>query len=271
MTHPGASALYVGSVMHQRLRPVAHRLSYRVFTLLLDLDELPALAQRLRWFSLNRFNLFSFHEADHGDRSGANLRDHVARQLQAAGLPCDGPIRLLAMPRILGHVFNPLSVYFCHAADGSLRALLYEVHNTFGQQHSYLIEVPPHEAQAARLVQQCDKGFYVSPFMPMALRYRFVIEPPAAERAALRIGIGAADAEGTVLHAQWNTERRALTDAALLRVFFSHPLLTLKVVAGIHWEALRLFAKGLRLQPRPAPPAAPVTVIIPAEPTTRTP
>lgn len=263
--NPSASALYVGSVVHQRLRPVRHRLRYRVFTLLLDLDELPALARRLRWLSLNRFNLFSLHEADHGAGTPGGLRAYVAGQLQQAGLPADGPIRLLTMPRILGHVFNPLSVYFCHAPDETLRAVLYEVHNTFGEQHSYLIVVPEAERAATRLVQQCDKGFYVSPFMAMALRYRFVVEPPAAAREAVRIGIDVDDVHGTVLRAQWNTQRRPLTDAALLRVFVSHPLLTLKVVAGIHWEALRLWCKGLGLQPRPAAPNRPVTVIRPAD------
>ncbi|MEO8299678.1 MAG: DUF1365 family protein [Burkholderiales bacterium] len=264
MTSSPASALYVGSVMHQRLRPARHRLQYRVFTLLLDLDELPALSKRLRWFSLNRFNLFSLVEADHGDGVSAatdGLRGWVHRQLQAAGLPADGPVQLLTMPRILGHVFNPLSVYFCHAPDGSLCALLYEVHNTFGQRHTYLIEVPEAERRAARLAQQCDKDFYVSPFMAMALRYRFVVEPPAAQRATLRIGINAADAQGPVLHTQWDTERHALTDAALLHTFATHPLLTLKVVAGIHWEALRLFFKGLRPQPHPAPPASSTTIV----------
>lgn len=265
----GACALYVGSVTHQRLRPVRHRLRYRVFTLLLDLDELPALAQRLRWFSLNRFNLFSLYEADyqgaHPGGMAGGLRAHVALQLQAAGVPADGPIRLLTMPRILGHVFNPLSVFFCHGPDEALRAVIYEVHNTFGQRHSYLIVVPEAERAAARLEQQCDKAFYVSPFMAMALRYRFVVEPPAAARTALRIGISADDAQGTVLQAQWNTQREALTDAALWRVFATHPLLTLKVVAGIHWEALRLFLKGLRPQPRPAPARPSVTVIRPAD------
>ena len=284
-----ASALYSGYVMHQRLRPVRHRLRYRVFSLLLDVDELPALAQRLRLFSLNRFNLFSLHERDYGIGNGdangngegngegnsvgnsegngeANgnpgLRHSVDQQLRSAGLATGGAIRLLTMPRILGYAFNPLSVYFCHAADGSLSAILYEVSNTFGQRHSYLIEVDAAAAQPGALIeQQCAKRLHVSPFLGLDMRYLFRIDPPDTQRASLSIGVAAHDSSGVVLNARFDAQRRVLSDAALAKAFFSHPLLTLKVVLAIHWEALRLFAKGLSLLPTPAPPVRPVTVI----------
>ncbi|MDQ6628596.1 MAG: DUF1365 family protein, partial [Pseudomonadota bacterium] len=171
-----ASALYVGSVMHQRLRPARHRLRYRMFSLLVDLDELPVLARRLRLFSLNRFNLFSLHECDYGDiagraDAGSGLRGYVDRQLRNAGLPAAAAVRLLTMPRILGYAFNPLSVYFCHHTDGALRALIYEVNNTFGERHSYLIEVAAGERHAPQIVQSCAKRFRVSPFLSSDLRY----------------------------------------------------------------------------------------------------
>jgi DUF1365 family protein len=254
------SALYVGRVMHQRLRPLRHRLDYRVFMLLVDLDEMADLQQRLRLFSLNRLNLFSLHERDHGgglDPGG--LRPYVEQQLNAAGLQAGGAIQLLCMPRILGHVFNPLSVYFCHQPDGALQAVLYEVTNTFGERHSYLIPVPAGDGYAEHLTQQCDKRFFVSPFLSLDMHYRFQVEPPHPGRTDLRVGINACDADGTVLQAQLQTQRRPLSDAALLRVFFSHPLLTLKVVLAIHLEALVLWFKGLRLHRRPAPPAVPVS------------
>jgi uncharacterized protein len=254
------SALYVGHVTHQRLRPARHRLDYRLFSLLLDIDELPALAARLHFFSHNRFNLFSFHDRDHGAGDGRGLRAHVDAQLRAAGLQGGGAIRLLSMPRILGHVFNPLSVYFCHDTDGTLRALLYEVNNTFGERHSYLIEVDDHNRDDA-IVQQCDKRFHVSPFLALDLRYGFRIEAPRQDRPALRIGVTASDAQGPLLHAQLDAQRRALDDRGLLRVFVTQPLLTLKVVAAIHWEALRLWIKGVRLLAHPGPPSRPVTVI----------
>ena len=255
-----ASALYVGRVMHRRLRPKRHRLAYRVYSLLIDLDELPALARRLRLFSLNRFNLFSLHERDYGSGDGSP-RAHVERQLRTAGLPTGGAIRLLTMPRVLGYAFNPISVYFCDDPNGELRALLYEVNSTFGERHGYLIEVDAAERGQAVLHQQCAKRMHVSPFLPMDMRYEFRVAPPGIERAALRLGVSAHDTNGPMLVAQFDAVRRPLGDAALLSVFLTHPLLTLKVIAGIHWEALRLWLKGVRLQPRPAAQAPGVTVI----------
>jgi len=259
-----ASALYTGAVTHRRLRPARHRLRYRVFSLLLDLDELPALAQRLRLFSLNRFNLFSLYERDYGEGGqGAlrGLRGYVEAQLRRAGLPAGGAIHLLTMPRILGYAFNPLSVYFCHAADGALRAILYEVNNTYGERHSYLIEVDAAARRGRRIVQRCAKQFHVSPFLALDMNYLFRVEPPAAGRGTLSIGVVAQDADGPVLGARFDACRRRLGDAALARVFVTYPLLTLKVVAGIHWEALRLFVKGLRPRPKPATSTRSVTVI----------
>ena len=270
------SALYTGAVMHQRLRPARHRLRYRVFSLLIDLDELPALARRLRLFSVNRFNLFSLHERDHGDlasrrpsgrASSEGLRAYVDRQLREAGLPPAARVRLLTMPRILGYAFNPLSVYFCHGGDGGLDAVLYEVNNTFGERHSYLIAVEPGERHAERIVQHCAKQFHVSPFLALDLGYVFRLEPPHRERVAMSLAVVANDPKGVLVNARLDARRRPLDDAALARVFVSHPLLTLKVIAAIHWEALRLVLKGVRLQPRPAAaPASPLTVRTTSEP-----
>ncbi|HEX3994786.1 MAG TPA: DUF1365 family protein, partial [Acetobacteraceae bacterium] len=125
------SAIYHGQVVHTRFRPVRHRLRHRMLWLLLDLDELPMLAQRLRLFSLNRFNLVDFRDRDHGDGSVISLRTQIEQHLRGAGLAVDaGAIRVLCMPRVLGTVFNPLSVFFCYRADGRLQAMVYEVHNT---------------------------------------------------------------------------------------------------------------------------------------------
>ena len=250
-----ASCLYNAVVVHRRTRPVTHRLRYRVATLLLDLDELPALGRRLWLFAHHRAGIVSFHESDHGAGAKTGLRDWVEAQLRAAGLaPDGGPIRLLAMPRVLGHVFNPLSVFFCHRRDGALMAVLYEVNNTFGQRHSYLIPVTD---SARPLRQSCDKAFYVSPFLPMDLTYRFRVEPPAARVA---IGVFGHDAAGMLIGATLTGQRQALTDAALLVGLLRMQLLAMKVVLGIHWEALKLWRKGMRIQHRPPPPAAPVTI-----------
>lgn len=262
MNGQGGSALYVGRVMHQRLRPRRHRLAYRIYSVLVDIDELPQLHDRLRLFSVDRFNLFSFHAADYGDGSGRDLRAQVEARLREAGLPTGGAIRLLTMPRLLGHVFNPLSVWFCHAPDGALQAMVYEVNNTFGQRHSYLIPVDPadpmEDGAAAVIDQLCDKQMYVSPFNGMDLRYRFRIAPPGE---SVSIGVSVHDADGAVLNARQDGQRTPLSDLALLRVFLTHPLLTLKVVAAIHWQALRLWIKRVPLHPRPAAPERDITIV----------
>jgi uncharacterized protein len=255
------SCLYSGTVMHRRLRPKPHRLRYRVAWMLLDLDEIAQLPQRLRLFSYNRRNAVSFFDKDHGDGSGRPLRQQVEAHLREAGIaPDGGPIRLLCMPRIFGFGFNPLSVYFCHRRDGTLAAVFYEVHNTFRQRHSYLIPVDPTaDIQAgATIYQQCRKGFYVSPFMDMDLRYAFRVVVPDRRVA---VAIRTADSDGLVLAAALSGDRLALTDAALLRILVVHPLLTLKVIGAIHWHALKMVLKGFRLRSRPRPPTAPVTVV----------
>jgi len=252
-----ASALYVGRVMHQRLRPRRHRLDYRVYSLLLDLDELSRLDTQLRCFSIGRFNLFGFDPADYADGSGRDLRQQIEARLRQAGLPTGGAIRLLTMPRILGHGFNPISVWFCHAPqDGGLQALVYEVNNTFGERHSYLIPVT--NGAASIIDQDCCKQLYVSPFNGLTMRYRFRVAPPGR---AVSIGVSVHDADGLVLNTRLDGHRRALSDAALLRVFLSHPLLTLKVVAAIRWEALQLWIKRVPVQPRPPAPSRDVTIV----------
>ena len=251
------SALYIGHVVHRRFKPVPHRLRYRAFYMILDLDELGTLVRRLRLFSLNRFNLYSFYERDHGDGGERPLRAQIEERLRQAGIAAaNGTIRVLAMPRILGMVFNPLSIYFCHAADGTLAALIYEVNNTFGERHSYLIPAGA-VASDAPIRQTCAKHFYVSPFLTMALTYNFHLKLPDNR---LRIAIRADDTAGPVLAAVLSGERFALRDALLARLFFRYPLLALQVLGAIHWEALKLWRKGLRLVPRPAAPAEAVSI-----------
>lgn len=255
------SCLYFGSVMHERLRPRRHALRYRVFSMLVDLDEIPALAARLRLFSHNRFNLFSFHDRDHGGSDGAALRPYVEASLARAGIALEGgAICLLCFPRMLGYVFNPLSIYFCHHRDGALRAILYEVRNTFGEMHSYLIPV---SGAPAVVRQSCEKEFYVSPFMAMDCRYEFRLAVPD-ERLA--VTIRQTDREGPILHASLEGRRVKLGDRTLLRAFLRYPLMTLKVIAGIHWEAAKLWRKGLRPLPRPAPPRDALTICDAVEP-----
>ncbi|MGA3401092.1 MAG: DUF1365 family protein [Acetobacteraceae bacterium] len=253
------SGIYHGQVVHTRFRPVRHRLKHRLMWLLLDLDELPMLSRRLRLFSLNRFNLVDFRDRDHGDCSRTPLRAQIEQHLRRAGLePDGGAIRVLCMPRVLGTVFNPLSVFFCHRADGRLHAMLYEVNNTFGDRHSYLVPVAAADSHRPVLRQSCEKQLHVSPFMDMAMTYHFRIAPPA-DRAI--VAIEGHDAEGPMIAAAYAGRRHALTDANLLRACFAQPLLGAQVLGAIHWEALKLWRKGIRLRARPQPPAEAVSVV----------
>ena len=261
----GASTIYAGRVMHQRLRPRRHRLRYRVFSLLLDLDEIDDLAERLRLFSRNRFNLFSFHDRDYGVMTAEPLRQQVERHMRTAGIEADGgPIRLLTMPRMLGYAFNPLSVYFCYRRTGALAAILYEVSNTFHQRHSYMIPVPEgaNSSGDRPIRQACPKQFYVSPFLDMNLTYEFRTVPPGRR---IGIAISGYDSEGAIIVASLYGERVPLSDSRLALAFVTYPLLTLKVIAGIHWEALRIWLKGVGLRARPRAPDRAVTVGCPSD------
>lgn len=247
-----AASLYIGDVMHARMKPVAHRFAYRVFSMLFDADRLDEAGRASPFFSIGRFNLVSFNPADHGPRDGSSLGDYARRVLSDAGVPTQGArVMVLCYPRVLGYGFNPLTVYFVYARDAALLGVLYEVRNTFGEHHTYAAPVRPGELTEAGLRQERDKLFYVSPFNGLAMRYRFRVRPPG-ESVALRIL--ETDSEGPLLSATFAGERADLTSATLLRTFLSLPLMTLKVIAGIHWEALRLYIKGMRLVPRPAPP-----------------
>ena len=251
-----AAALYFGEVMHARLKPVRHRFSYRVMSLLIDLDRLEVANEQSRLFGVNRAALYSFHEKDHGERDGSSLAAYTRRRAAEHGIDlAGGRVLLLCYPRLLGLTFNPLSVYFCTRADGELALAIYEVRNTFGDIHSYVLPVRPGELTEAGLRQQQEKLFYVSPFIDMPMRYHFRLSPPAAH---VKLRILETDRTGPLLAATFHGDRRSLTSAQLLRSFFALPLVTLKIVAGIHWEALRLWVKGVRLVPRPGPAGAAV-------------
>ena len=264
----GAGALYEGWVMHRRLTPRHHRFKYRVFALLLALDELPALDRRLGLFKYNRRGLFSFHDRDHGD--GPDLRAWLDGLLAEAGIAADGARRVLCYPRILGYVFNPLSVWFCEDRHGALKAIVYEVHNTYDERHAYVLPVPQSTVPGAGVPENqpgnatpkivrhgCAKAFYVSPFLSQGCRYHFRIRPPADEVA---IAIQEEEAGRPILNASFAGRRRPLTDGALAQMLLRYPLMTLKVVFAIHFEAVRLMLKGVRRHPH-----APKTAPAPAE------
>jgi DUF1365 family protein len=247
--HSAPAALYFGDVMHARLKPMGHRFNYRVFSLLIDLDRLDDANRMSVLFGVNHVALYSFHECDHGDRDGSSLRDHVNRRATEHGIDLEGGhIQLLCYPRLFGYTFNPLSVYFCSRADGTLAMLIYEVRNTFGDIHSYALPVRPGELSQAGVRQEQNKLFYVSPFIEMAMRYYFRVTAP---RDFVKLRILETDAEGPILSATFNGKREPLTTLWLVRAFVSLPLVTFKILAAIHWEALRLWIKGAKLVARP--------------------
>ena len=244
-----AAALYIGEVMHARLKPVGHRFNYRVMSLLIDLDRLGVADRQTQLFGVNRRALYSFHEADHGERDGSSLRLHAQRCASEHGIDLTGGrVLLLCYPRLLGYTFNPLSVYFCYHANGRPALLIYEVRNTFGDIHAYVLPVKHGDISPAGIRQKQDKRFYVSPFIEMKMHYHFRVVPP---RDQVKLRILETDSDGPLLSATFNGHRRALTTAELLRSFFSLPAVTAKIIVAIHWQALRLWLKGVRLVPRP--------------------
>ena len=233
--------LYLGEVAHRRARPKRHALHYSVFMMLLDVEQLEAISARFRLFSVGRFNLFSLLPGDVGTGHGIPLGARLRQKAEAAGIGDRvARIRMLCFPRLFGYAFNPLTTYYLEDAEGRLLMVLFEVHNTFGEQHVYeaMIDLP--EADTHRL--EMPKCFYVSPFNTLAGDYRFVVRPPGEE---VLTAITLTDSDGPLLTAHFRGRRREMTDGALVRLAIAYPLMTLKVIAGIHWEALRLWLKGV--------------------------
>lgn len=242
------SALYDGEVAHRRFRPKAHKLRYSVFTMLFDLDELPLLGAGLKFFAYNRRAPIAFHDRDHGPRDGTGLRAWAEAKMREIGVePDGGRIELLCYPRIFGYVFNPLSVYFCRRRDEALAAILYEVHNTHGEQHTYAIPV---KDAGPVIEQRAEKAFYVSPFIGPTATYNFEVLPPADKVAVV---IRQELAGEPLMTASFYGRRQPLTTAAIARHLCAFPLMTFKVVAAIHWEAVKMWWKGFEIFPH-APP-----------------
>ena len=247
------SCLYIGEVVHKRFAPVLHELRYRVFNVFIDVDGIAEAASSLRLFNYNRPGLLSIRDHDHGPGDGTPIRQHAWTLMRGA----DGGeqvrrIFMFCYPRVLGYVFNPLTVYYGFDGDNRLRMMIYEVNNTFGGRHSYV--VPVEES----LFQQADKHFFVSPFNKVEGRYSFHFTEPG-EKLALGVALSVGGAP--VLKAYVSGTRRKLDDTQLFRSFASVPLLTLKVIGGIHFEALRLWWKGLKLNRRPKSPNHTIDVV----------
>lgn len=233
--------LYRTGVVHARPRLSPYRFRYRLFHLLLDVDRLPTTARRLRLFSYNRTNLLSFHDRDFGPGDGSTPRAWLEPLLRRHGHDFElVRIEVLCMPRVLGKAFNPLTVWYCRDARDALRAVVCEVHNTFGERHSYVLGTDGDE-RAEREVHRAPKRFFVSPFLPLAGAYEFRLRLPG-KRIGVQIDYRVAGM--SLLHASLQGAAAPLDDWQLARALARMPLQTLRVVAGIHWQALRLWWRG---------------------------
>jgi uncharacterized protein len=231
------SCIYNGVVKHQRFKPIEHSLNYKTFSLLLDLDEIESLAKNISIFSLNKFNIFSFYNLDHGARDGSPLKDWVLKNIKKFYISNNiTKIKLLCYPRILGYVFNPLSIFYCYE-NNDLRAIFYEVKNTFNEQHTYIFKVKNSE----KIEQKCKKKFYVSPFIDMETYYNFKLLNP---KKKLSIFIKQTYREETVLTATQIGDKKEFSFKQLLINFFKYPLMTIKIISSIHYEAFFLWKKG---------------------------
>lgn len=245
-------SIFRGEVVHKRMRPVEHKLNYRVFSLLMDVDRLDDEAKRLKLFSLNRFNLFSINENQHGNRDGSSLSSFAWQQVRKAGMG-DRVERIMVLfyPRIFGFAFNPLTVYYCLDSNGAPALMIYEVRNTFGQALTYVL--PAGADHGGTFSHVIDKCFYVSPFNEVDGRYTFHVVKPEDD---LTVGVALKTDNAPLIRTHFKGRRNKLSDRGLLKVFFAYPLMTLKVVAAIHWEALKIWRKGIRINTCPEAPEA---------------
>lgn len=234
-----------GRVMHRRLFPKVNAFVYGIYYIAVPLSRL----DRLK-LPVDRFGLLAFYRRDHGARDGSDLLAWLRPHLAAHDLPVDGEVMLVTMPRVLGYVFNPVSFWFCLDASQTLRAVLCEVNNTFGETHLYLCAHADRRAIGPEDVLQGEKFFHVSPFLPREGSYRFRFNW-TDDAFGVRIDHDAAD--GRLQLATALTGRlEPMTPHALRRAFWRYPLVTVKTVALIHWQALKLLAKGVRYIARPA-------------------
>ena len=235
------SAIYNGQVIHKRFKPKVHYFKYKVFSLLIDLSELDILDKKINFFSINKFNLISFHEKDHGERDGSSLNKWVHQNLEKNNIQTkDIKIKILCYPRIFGFVFNPLSVFYVYNLKDQLISILYEVKNTFGEQHTYIFKV----TKDSNLIQNnCSKKFHVSPFIEMDCTYFFRLLKPGNKISVI---IDQYDNEDKILYASQDGRRSDLNTKHLIISYLKHPIMTFKIILAIHFEAFKLWAKGIK-------------------------
>ena len=240
-----SSCIYDGQVVHKRFKPKVHFFKYKVFSLLIDLSEINKINDELKFFSYNKFNLLSFYDIDHGPRDGSSLVLWVKKNLIKNNIDTKKiKIKLLCYPRVLGYVFNPLSIFFVYDENSKLISILYEVKNTFGEQHTYIFKL---SKKNQLLEHKCKKKFHVSPFIEMECSYYFKILKPDNK---LSVVINQNDHSGKLLFASQVGFKKELNSKNLMFSYISHPLMSFKIIGAIHFEALKLWLKGIKLVKR---------------------
>ena len=235
------SSIYIGNVIHKRFKPKIHFFKYKVFSILLDISEIDILDKSLKIFSYNKFNIVSFYDADHGPRDGTSIKEWVIKNLNDNQINTENiKIKLLCYPRIFGYVFNPLSVFFIYNKNSELISILYEVKNTFGEQHTYIFKTKENENY---IKHRCKKKFHVSPFIEMDCAYFFKILKPSEKISVI---IDQYDEEGKLLYASQDGDRIEFNNKNLVLSYLRHPLMTFKIIVAIHFEAFKLWTKGIK-------------------------
>jgi DUF1365 family protein len=236
------SSIYNGQVIHKRFKPKVHSFRYDVFSLLIDLSELETLDKQVNFFSYNKFNWISFYDKDHGDRDGSSLINWVQKNLRKNNISTENiKIKILCYPRIFGFVFNPLSVFYVYNSNENLISILYEVKNTFGEQHTYIFRI---EKDANLIQNNCSKKFHVSPFIQMNCNYFFRLLKPGNKISVI---IDQYENEDKILYASQDGIRTDFNTKYLVKSFLNHPLMTFKIIIAIHYEAFKLWSKGIKL------------------------
>jgi DUF1365 family protein len=245
------SCIYEGQVRHRRLKPRSHRFQYRVFMLYLDLDELPQVFEPYWLWSVETPSLAQFRRVDHLGDQAVPLKQAVLDEVERqTGHRPAGPVRLLTNLRYFGYVFNPICLYYCYAADGTtLEAIAAEVSNTpWNERHVYVLDARVQQGHRRKFSFEQDKEFHVSPFMEMAMRYKWRFLLPEHK---LAVHIENRQANDKLFDATLVMERRPINHATLAVMLLKYPLMTLKVTSGIYFEALRLFLKGINFVSHP--------------------
>ena len=235
------SCIYNGEVTHTRFKPVRHFLKYQTFSLLIDLDEINQLDKSINIFSHNKFNIFSFYDKDHGERDGSDLKEWILKNISKFNIKGEiNKVKILCYPRIFGYVFNPLSVFYVYDKEENLISILYEVKNTFGEQHTYTFKVKNNK----KLLQHnCTKKFHVSPFIEMNCNYFFRLLKPGQKISVI---IDQYQENEKILYASQDGKRTDFTTLELVKSYLKHPLMTFKIISAIHFEAFKLWIKGIK-------------------------